>query len=165
MTLSNRDRESHTINSLPETIKRSYPFPYDVALASTDVVFTEKPYTLTENEIGYIALHMGTAMERSRDTHQKRCNVVLVCSEGASVQQFFSQRIEALFGEDIHISANITFQEFTQLDRSSIPWDLIISTIPLDTESLEQPCLLVNWSLPTHDIQAISRYIMRINER
>lgn len=78
MTLSNRGRESHTINSLPETIKRSYPFPYDVALASTDVVFTEKPYTLTENEIGYIALHMGTAMERSRDTHQKRCNVVLV---------------------------------------------------------------------------------------
>lgn len=165
MTLSNRERESHSLNPLLETIKRSYPFPYDVALAATEVVFTEKPYSLTENEIGYIALHIGTAMERTRDAHQKRCHVVLVCSKGASVQQFFSQRIEALFGEDIHISANVTYQEFTQLDHSSVTWDLIISTVPLDTSSLEQPYLLVNWTFPTHDIQAISRYAMRINDR
>jgi lichenan operon transcriptional antiterminator len=165
LIFSDHINDVKSANPLLETIKQGYPFPFDIALAATEQIFNKKPMVLNEGEVGYIALHIGAAIERNRDTHKKPCKIILVCSEGRSVQQIFYTKINALFNEDIHISCNITFQELLQLDIKNLIGDLIISTVPLDAKKLPMPYLLVRWSLPTSDIQAISRSVTRIKDK
>jgi lichenan operon transcriptional antiterminator len=165
LIFSDRINDIKSTNPLLETIKQGYPFPFDVALAATEQIFNKKPMTLNEGEVGYIALHIGAAIERNRDIHRRPCEIILICSEGRSVQQIFYTKINALFGEDIHISHNITFQELLQLNVKNLNADLIISTVPLGTGKLPIPYLLVRWSLPTSDIQAISRSVTRIKDK
>lgn len=152
-------------NTLLQTIKQAYPLPYDIALAATNRVFNKEPYVLNEAEAGYIALHIGAAMGRTHDARQKPCDVMLVCSEGRSVQQIFASRVAALFGDSVRIAANMSYQEFSRLDAEDVHADLVLSTVPLDAEVLPVPYLFVSWNLPTHDIQAISRAVTQSRSR
>lgn len=157
--------ESLGKNTLLKTIKQAYPLPYDIALASTERVFNKPPYVLNEAEAGYIALHIGAAMGRNRSIQEKPCDIALVCSEGRSVQQIFASRVTALFGNSVRVTANVSYQEFTRLSPQSVHADLILSTVPLEAETLTVPYLFVSWNLPTHDIQAVSRAITESRNR
>lgn len=148
-------------NPLLGTIKKEYPLPYDMTLAATSKVFNAGPLKLNENDVGYIALHIGSAIDRSRYAQRKPCRLLLVCSESRSVRQMFSTRISTLFRSDVEVSACVSFQEFMGFDPAQLDADLILSTVPLESEDLCEPYLLVRWNLPTADVQAISRFIVQ----
>ncbi|MFC2647186.1 MAG: BglG family transcription antiterminator [Coriobacteriaceae bacterium] len=149
-------------NPLLQTIKQGYPLSYDIALASTTTVFNHPPYELDEGQVGYIALHIGSALSRMHSSLNRACNVLLICSEARSVQQIFESKIRGLFGDEINIVGNISYHEYEVAEPDELHVDLAISTIPLGDKAVDFPCLLVSWNLPSHDIQAISRAISQV---
>ncbi len=149
-------------NPLLQTIKQEYPLPYDIALASTNEVFNRPPFELNEGQIGYIALHIGAALNRMRNNLSNACDVVLICGEGRSVRGIFESRIKALFGDEVNIVRSMSFRDLVETAPIDLRADIVISTVPLEGQDLSVPYLFVGWNLPSHDIQVISRTISQV---
>ncbi len=75
-------------NPLLENIKRHYPMAWDMTLAAiSSCAGKYTPYTDSENEIGFLVLHIGVGLERSYNvlaTSSRR--LLLVCGSNAMVR-------------------------------------------------------------------------------
>ncbi|MCH1922253.1 PRD domain-containing protein, partial [Shewanella sp. A3A] len=68
-------------NPMLDAIKANYPVAFETAVLAGLVLEQETGLHVEENEIGYLALHFGAAMERSKLQHApKRC--MIVCASG-----------------------------------------------------------------------------------
>src|SRR5476649_2237119 len=85
-TMITRVRYQITIpNPLLANIKQHYPMAYDVTLAAVNSWGKYTPYVISENEIGFLVLHIGVGLERHYDIcYQRQPQVLLVCDSGNS---------------------------------------------------------------------------------
>ncbi|MFQ7174513.1 MAG: PRD domain-containing protein [Thomasclavelia ramosa] len=61
-------------NPLLNTIKTNFPLAFDITLTCTAKIFNKPPYILTEDEVGYVSLHIGAAIERCfRKPSKQKC--------------------------------------------------------------------------------------------
>lgn len=108
-------------------IKNGQPFIYDVAVYIADVIKTETGLDLAEDEIAYIALHVGCLIEEQRTSAHKLRALFVCARHGANSPD----RIEAFFRELDRMlvvdSVVSSIEAAGALDR----YDLIISTHPL----------------------------------
>lgn len=51
-------------NPLLNTIKNNYPLAYEMTLTSVRKIFTKEPFILSEDDIGYVSVHIGASIER-----------------------------------------------------------------------------------------------------
>lgn len=143
-------------NPLLNTIRSNFPLAFEIALASTMRIFNTEPNVLNEDEVGYVALHIGAAMERQSPKGQTKLNVLLVCSSAKSIAEMLRSRIETFFGDKLEIIDTITYRRFTELSPTALA-DIafMVSTVPLD--ECPVPYALVDFSLNTQDTETISR--------
>lgn len=80
-------------NPLLNTIKTNFPLPFEITLTAVTKVFKDTDYMLTEDEIGYISLHIGAAIERCFSGTLERKNVILVCASGQATTRMLEARL------------------------------------------------------------------------
>ncbi|WP_182200243.1 BglG family transcription antiterminator [Paraliobacillus salinarum] len=143
-------------NPLLEEIKSKYPFSFEVALTGAEVINNKLDISIDENEIGYMALHLETAMERQRknNNHKKRC--LLVCATGLGTAQLLSIKLENEFSHELKIIGTTEYYNLTKQPLDNI--DLIISTIPIQ-EDLDIPIIEVSTILRSQDVNKIKKLI------
>lgn len=162
-TFSSKDLKIVKKNPLLNTIRSTFPLAFEIALTSTNRVFDTEPYTLSEDEIGYVALHLGAAMERHMPANRHLHVVVLVCGSGNSAARMLESRLEALFGDRIAVAKSISYREFEGLDEDDLDdVAFVVTTVPI--EKCLRPCILVDFSLSVQDTEAISRMLNSIEE-
>lgn len=67
-------------NPLLDNIKQHYPMAYDMTLAAVSSWGKYTPYVISENEIGFLVLHIGVGLERHYNIgYQRHPRVLLVC--------------------------------------------------------------------------------------
>jgi len=133
-------------NPLLENIKKNYPNVFGAAWA-TSIIFKEKlDLQIKEEEVAYIALHLGAALERRKRT----VNLLLVCGSGIGTAQLLASKLQENF-VNINISDSISLHSLKNYNLTSI--DLIISTVPVKIE--EKPFIQVNPLLLEEDIKKI----------
>ena len=67
-------------NPLLDNIKQHYPMAWDMTLAAVSSWGKYTPYTISENEIGFLVLHIGVGLERHYNIgYQRQPQVLLVC--------------------------------------------------------------------------------------
>lgn len=121
-------------NSFLSAIKNNYPFALELAVYSNEIIKEVIEVNLSEDDIGFIALHFAAAIERSEIYGKKnRKNVIIVCENGVGTSLLLKVRLEGRFKEKINIVYIIPKYEFNEevLNNS----DLIISTVPLGVNS------------------------------
>ncbi|MFB5663656.1 BglG family transcription antiterminator [Alteribacillus sp. HJP-4] len=141
-------------NPLLQEIKRDYPDLFKIVEKAAGKAFGE--IMIPEAEIGFLALHFGAALERSRQ--QQTIKALVVCSSGIGSSKMLLTRIEREIPELAELK-NISMMEIEE-ERSK-GFDLIISTLPL---SGNEPHIVVNPFLSEDDIENIRSYIERINK-
>jgi lichenan operon transcriptional antiterminator len=141
------------INPLINTIKSNYPLAFEITLTSVESIFKQTIYTFTEDEIGYISLHIGAAIERYFDNNINCKKVVIVCGSGYGTSRLLETRLNKVFRDKLNIIECLSYNQYLIKDLSNI--DLIISTIPL--ESNKCPVILVDFALQNKDIEGISK--------
>ena len=113
-------------NPLLENIKQHYPMAWDMTLAAVSGWGKYTPYTISENEIGFLVLHIGVGLERSYNIgYQRQPKVLLVCDAGNAM----ARMIEAVLARkypQIEIVDTVTLRDYEQ--RESISEDFVIST-------------------------------------
>lgn len=153
------------INRLRKNNKMKNPFleemktNYQPELDLTKTYFSQmpelQPYTITEDEWAYIALHVIAALERDRRSEKIR--TLVICATGVGSSQMLKVRLENELGAKLDIVNVISYYEISDQMLEGI--DLIVSSIDLSNVVFNIPVVNVSVLLNQHDIQAIRRLI------
>lgn len=116
-------------NPLAQEIKIKYPLIYDMAVNLAEDLTTDFQITMNDDEIAFIAFHIGSVLEMQKE-NQGKLATVIYCPQYYDMGITLSNQIRSLYDTDLLIKNIVTdFEEIQKL--SGI--DLIITTVPLGT--------------------------------
>ena len=159
--LINRARHNYlSKNPLTKQIKSSYPLIYDLAVFISNEIQKKENIQINEDEIAYIAFHIGAFLERQK-TLETKITCTVVCPEYYNMHIPMLKRLEQTFGEQIEISRVITKldSDFGQIDS-----DLMITTVQIP-KLTELEIVHLNPFFLEEDIQKIQHSITKINKK
>lgn len=143
-------------NPLLHDIKKKYPAAFEGAIIASKCIEEYLEIEVIEDEIAYISLHIGVALERIKLEKKKRKKVLIVCASGVGSARLLYYRLQNLFDQELEIVDTINYYNLSSYNLSFI--DLIISTIPI-TEEIGIPIQVVNTFLEDKDINSIKSYL------
>lgn len=142
-------------NPMLEAIKTNYPLAFEAGLIASSVVGDKYDIEIDEHEIGYIALHFGAALERSRlKVRPKRC--LIVCTTGLGSSQLLLYKLKAKYGQKLKIIGTTELHRLYQYHEKN--YDFIISTVPLP-ETLTVPHIVVSTLLGDTELREIDEMV------
>jgi lichenan operon transcriptional antiterminator len=138
-------------NPLLDEIKSKYPAAFQAAVIASLVLKRELEIDINENEISYLAIHLGAAIENAkRGKKVKRC--LIVCASGLGSARLLASKIHSKFVDKVEIVGTTDYYRLNNITLLNI--DFIISTIPILTE-LPIPVIHVNTILGGGDFEKI----------
>ncbi|MCY6354446.1 BglG family transcription antiterminator [Clostridium sp. ZS2-4] len=144
-------------NPMLEIIKTKYIESYNCALLCNEVIKEELLLMLSENDIGYIALHFAAAMERRQGSISKIC---VICENGIGFSQLIKSKLEEKIS-NIQIVNTIPRYMLTSLEKNE--YDLIVTTVNLEENYTDIPIVRINYDLDETDILNIKTAIDNSN--
>lgn len=143
-------------NPLLENIKQHYPMAWDMTLAAVSGWGKYTPYTISENEIGFLVLHIGVGLERSYNIgYQRQPKVLLVCDAGNAM----ARMIEAVLARkypQIEIVDTVTLRDYEQ--RESISEDFVISTARVGEK--DKPVVMIAPFPTDYQLEQIGKLVL-----
>lgn len=158
--LVNRARDrSFSHNPLTRSIKTSYPMTYELAVYIAREVQREEGIVVTEDEIAYIAMHVGAHLEQ-QTRREELVSCAIVCPHYYDMHVLLRERIERVLGDDLEIVTVIT--------RSDVDWtrldaDLVLTTI--DPRLHSDGVLVIQPFLTNGDIERIRQAASRVRRQ
>lgn len=153
-----RDRSSSR-NPMSRSLKTAYPMIYELAVFIASELQLEESIIINDDEISYIALHVGSYLERAAQ-REERVTCALVCPGYYDMHLVLRERIEAELGADLRVDVVITR---TDVDWSELTADIVVTTI---AESLgvafEDNVVVIRPFLGAADVDAIRSTIARV---
>lgn len=120
-------------NPLLSEIKDRYPMLYAVARHACRFMSWHFGRELPDEEIGYLAIHLGAAVERGR-SQDKTIRALLVCGSGVGTAQLLRSFLATHLPEVAVIGTCLAFDVAAR--SSDLNPDCIISTIPLTSSEV-----------------------------
>ena len=140
-------------NPLLDKIRYEYMPVYIAVLTSIEVLEREDNVAINENEIGYICLHIVTAIERKRN--QPSINACIVCDSGVTIAKYIEIMLENKFKnlkiKDIYDSGQIK-------DDILDNYDLILTTCNIYKLNSKKVIRISNF-VEDDDIKLIDNFI------
>ncbi|SDK19887.1 BglG family transcription antiterminator [Sediminibacillus albus] len=143
-------------NPMLEDIKTSYPLAFEAGIIAGLALEDHTGAKIDENEIGYLALHIGAAIERQKiKTGPKRC--LVVCASGMGSARLLFYKLKSQFGEKLNV---VDTTEYYKLNAASFHnIDFVVSSIPIQ-EELPVPVIVVNTILGDADLKKIEGFVI-----
>ena len=143
-------------NPMLHEIKSNYPLAFEAAIVAGRMLKQKSGIDMHENEIGYIALHIGGAIERRKMINQpKRC--IIVCASGVGSARLLYYKLQSKFGFDLNIIGTTEYYKLSHISMDGL--DFIVSTIPIP-DNLPIPVIEVNTILGTNDFEKIENIML-----
>jgi mannitol operon transcriptional antiterminator len=119
-------------NPLLTQLKQDYKELMEIARSSVGGL--EKKYGLKvpESEMGYIAMHIGAALERKR---YKKVPVILACASGIGSARMLASRLQKELPQ-INIIDIVSFLDLNQSIKKYPFVDTVITTVPFESGTL-----------------------------
>ncbi|MGL5006084.1 MAG: BglG family transcription antiterminator [Plesiomonas sp.] len=116
-------------NPLRDHIKQYYPLAYDITLSALSAWEKQTTYRISEDEIGYIVIHIGVGLVRHYNIgYEHYPTALLVCDSGKSTTRMLQTIIKRKYPELI-IKRLESVNDYQCL--SYIEEDFVISVVPL----------------------------------
>ncbi|MCO6018740.1 PRD domain-containing protein [Carnobacterium divergens] len=146
-------------NPLRDDLKRSYPLIYDISVSIASELEKRLEIQVNEDEIAYIALHLGSYLESIPD-ERADITCIVVCPKYYDIHQGILEKIKEHFSKELLIQEIVT-------DMSSnwqvLQPDLVISTILISDEG-EGHVVYVHPFLTKKDLSHITEKIQEIHQ-
>jgi lichenan operon transcriptional antiterminator len=147
---------SYSRNPLVRSIKTSYPMIYDVAVFMASQIQRAKSITMNDDEISYIALHLGSYLER-QSRREERLTVAIVCPGYYDMHTILRERIESALGTEVTVEVVVTR---TDVDWQGFTTDLVLTTIA--ARGASDNVVVIQPFLTDGDIDNVRRAIARV---
>ncbi|WP_050606444.1 BglG family transcription antiterminator [Clostridium niameyense] len=125
-------------NPLLEQIKTNYSHVFNVTKDACKIIEEECGFRVLDTEIGYIALHIGAALERLKTYNYK---VIVACSSGIGTSRLLSSKLEKEFS-NLKVEDTVSVID---IERGNVDFsicDFIVSTIEYSFN--DKPSITVN---------------------
>ena len=114
-------------NPLLDNIKQHYPMAWDMTLAAVSSWGKYTPYAISENEIGFLVLHIGVGLERHYNIgYQRQPRVLLVCDTSNAMVRMIEATLQRKYPQ-LEIAATLSQREYELLE--AVAEDFVISTV------------------------------------
>ena len=113
-----------------ETIKNAFPLAFDLSLTHLEKIAPKYDFYLSEDEIGYIALHLAGAIERNGKETIRKQKVAIVCGSGKTMSKLIEMKITRKFADSVEIIGKYSYAEIQSCTLTAI--DIIVTTIPFN---------------------------------
>lgn len=114
-------------NPLIDKIKQQNILAYQLAVIACGQLFDYHGNFLSDEEIGYIALHINLALLRKKIKDKK--NVLVMCGVGRGTSRTLAYQIKEMYGKYINEIKTVDYVGFKKYDFTDI--DLLISSVPI----------------------------------
>lgn len=126
-------------NPILDTVRRQLAYEYEIATFVTNRFNHYYGVIATEDEIGYVAFHIGASIERMMARKSARIpQITLVCATGIGTSQFLEAKLSRLF-PNLKVMRVLPINKIDTLTPDM--QDFIISTVPLYSEELDIVCI------------------------
>ena len=112
-------------NPLTRSLKSSYPMIFEVAVSIASGLHDRVGSPIHDDEIAYIAMHVGGRLERSR-TAASILTATIVCPGYYELHELLRSRVDRALGSSIEVTSVVTSVD---PDWASFTTDLVLSTI------------------------------------
>lgn len=142
-------------NQLLSQIKTKYPNMMAVAWLLGNIFEKELGLEINENEVGFLALNIGGAIERQ----MLELSACIVCEYGIGVSQILKEKIARSIPE-LHITSVFSGRELYKIRDEQC--DFVISTVSLDGYRLSRDIVTVSHLLDESDIMLLRECIKKV---
>lgn len=147
-------------NPLTKTIKSTYPFIYDVAVFISNQIKEDIDIIINDDEIAYIALHIGAILEEQKSLNNK-VSCIILCPNYYDMNLKIIDKIKKHFYDSLVVTNVITSED--ELDVETTP-DIILSTVFL-RKFTDNPFVLITPFVNNVDIKNILNGITSIKQQ
>lgn len=147
------------INPLVQEIKTHYGDIFDLVSTNIHRIDCLSGVKLSENELGFITMHLIAAIERA--TFAVKAQTLLVCTTGKGSAQLLKSRLEKEFGTKLTLGETIGIYQLDQIDFSN--YDLVITTVDLSHFILPIPVVQSSIFVSDQDRHLISQQLGKLN--
>ncbi|NFA43674.1 PRD domain-containing protein [Clostridium botulinum] len=116
-------------NPMLKEIKEKYKLPYEVAKIAASVIEDKYQVQVEDDEIGYLALHFGTYVERAGKSFIKIENAAIVCGTGLGTAKLLIIKLKKILGEEINFKS---FSDLDFIEDMASNYDMIFTLVDLD---------------------------------
>lgn len=156
-TISRLNMHMEIRNPMLDDIKKHYGELYELAKGSVSAIEEELGVSVPESEIGYIAIHLGVALEDRRMHLQRRYKAIICCPSGIISAKLLSLRVEREFSDIAIVDVISTMNlDFGDLRRQGA--ELMISTVPIRDCPL--PCAVVSPFLLDEEKESLRQILL-----
>ena len=139
-----------------KSMKRQYPFGFEMAAIAADYIADMYNLSMKENDLIYLAIHFQAAIERMKDEGEKT-KIIIVCHFGAAAARIIRSKIERkLVG--VKVTGMYSLQEFKSL--SHLDCDCIVTTERI--LKADFPIIYISMALSEREMRKIEEGIKEI---
>lgn len=121
-------------NPLLSEIKKNFSYAFELALLATNNSIWLNEFKFTEDDIGYLALHIAAALERRKELETIKKRILVVCGQGVSTSRLIEAMLKKRFSDKLEIVDTISYAAYQIKELNDV--DLLISTIPLQDKQV-----------------------------
>ncbi|AND83794.1 PRD domain-containing protein [Clostridium tyrobutyricum] len=150
----------NVLNPMASEIEKHYPKLFKILFDECRLIFSRYNIKISSNEVGYITMHIGGALQRKEEISSK-LKILIVCPGGISSARILESKVKSLFPDigTIYISA----LHDINIEKDSREYDLILSTVSIGTGSEEIHNIIeVSPFMMKKDVEKVNGYISKI---
>lgn len=154
-TLNRIEYKLEIRNPLLDEIKEQYSELFEIVKDTSNILYLENNLKLSDDEIGYLTLHFGAALERQKlkDSVTNAINIGVVCASGIGISALLASKIRSTFYDAREvIPLSVDDVEYNTLNNI----DLLVATLEIDSVI---PTVYVNSLLRNEDLIEIRKAI------
>jgi lichenan operon transcriptional antiterminator len=159
--IARAQQHAYNRNPMGRSIKTSYPTVYDIAVFIASQLQRERAIEVNDDEISYIALHVGSQLERHAVAGDDLVRCILVCPGYYDVETLLRARLAQLFGSELGVDLVVT--------RTDVSWQELKAELVLTTLEPPQPAgeniVRIQPFLTERDVDQIRRAIVRVKRQ
>lgn len=158
--IERRNKNISISNIYLQELKRKYPLVFELAIRVGRLLDDHFGMETSENELGFLALHLGAAYERSHSYRKYRA--VMIYPVDQALSNMCLKKIENLFSERMDIVECVSFFEEAMIQDLNV--DLILTTLQLK-HSLDLPTIQISLFLNTEDESKIFQTLNMLDKK
>ncbi|NLC96258.1 MAG: PRD domain-containing protein [Erysipelotrichaceae bacterium] len=141
-------------NPLINEIKGEYLELFTIVKETSQIISEELEVNVSDDEIAYLTLHFGAAIERMKlDGESQSLNIGVVCASGIGISALLSSTIKSNF-PDISLVEPLSVDQVLNEDLKSMGFDLLVATLNIESVI---PTVYVNPLLTDVDLSMLRK--------
>ncbi len=121
-------------NPLLQHVKEEYPEIFKATAKAAKYLEQQLGKPVPQEEIGYLAIHFGTAILNKQNSGAEKYRVLLVCSSGIGTSRLLQAQIKKRLPE-LQVMDAVSLFDLDDWLANNHPVDLILSTLPVQLET------------------------------